>query len=169
VGDRYRQRHLLERTPELARSKSEDQWFDRKSVRIKPDDLANHLIGFANAEGGTLVVGIENDGSVTGIDGQEDDVNRLRQCPIDFTAPLVPHMVDQIECVDRDGRPNHLLVFEVHPAERVHRTKRGDVFQRFGDQTRRLNEEQARELAYSKGEMLFDDSQALGASVADLD
>lgn len=169
MGDRYRQRHLLERTPELAWSKSEDQWFDRKSVRIKPDDLAEHLIGFTNAEGGTVVVGVEKDGSVAGIDGHEDHVNRLRQCPIDFTAPLVPHTVDEIECIDGDGQPNHLLVFEVHPAERVHRTKRGDVFQRFGDQTRRLNEEQARELAYSKGEMLFDDSQAPGASIDDLD
>jgi len=30
----------------------EDQWFDRKSARISAAELAKHLIGFANAEGG---------------------------------------------------------------------------------------------------------------------
>ena len=29
---------------------AEDQWFDRKSSRITPRDLANDLIGMANAD-----------------------------------------------------------------------------------------------------------------------
>src|SRR5262245_45947847 len=35
---------------------SEDQWYDRKSIRIKAPALAQHLVGFANADGGTIVV-----------------------------------------------------------------------------------------------------------------
>lgn len=169
MGHRYRQRHLLETSPELAWSKSEDQWFDRKSVRIKPDDLAGHLIGFVNAEGGTIVVGIEKDGTVTGIDGHDDHVNRLRQCAIDYTTPPVAHTVSVLDCIDHRGNPNHLLVFEIDPSEKVHRTTRGDVRQRIGDQTRWLNEESARELAFSKGEMLFDESPVPGVTLADLD
>lgn len=169
VGDRYRQRQLLENAPDLAWSKSEDQWFDRKSVKIKADDLAVHLIGFANAEGGTIVVGIEKDGTVTGIDGHDDHVNRLRQCAIDFTTPPVAHTVSELDCIDHRGNPNHLLVFEIDPSEKVHRTTRGDVLQRIGDQTRRLNEESSRELAFSKGEMLFDESPVPGVTLEDLD
>ena len=30
----------------------EDQYFDRKSSRIKPKDIAAHLCAFANANGG---------------------------------------------------------------------------------------------------------------------
>ena len=33
----------------------EDQWFDRKSVRVSPKDLGPPLTAFANAEGGTVV------------------------------------------------------------------------------------------------------------------
>ena len=36
---------------------AEDQWFDRKSARAKPWKLAEALVGFANAEGGAVVVG----------------------------------------------------------------------------------------------------------------
>ena len=46
----------------------EDQWFDRRSGRVNPHELANDLIAFANANGGTLVVGL-HDGRVEGVDG----------------------------------------------------------------------------------------------------
>ena len=44
------------------KSTPEDQHFDRKSARIQPKDILRHLVAFANAEGGHLVIGIEDDG-----------------------------------------------------------------------------------------------------------
>ena len=35
----------------------ENKYFDRKSARIRVSDLAPHISGFANADGGTLVIG----------------------------------------------------------------------------------------------------------------
>ena len=46
----------------------ENQYFDRKSARIKPSDIVRHLVAFANANGGILVIGIEDDGTVSGFD-----------------------------------------------------------------------------------------------------
>src|ERR1700761_597876 len=43
----------------------EDQWFARKSVRILPRDLGSALTAFANAEGGTIVIGLR-DGQIEG-------------------------------------------------------------------------------------------------------
>ena len=39
---------------------TEDQWFDRTSIRVKERDLANVEIGFGNADGGCVVVGLHN-------------------------------------------------------------------------------------------------------------
>ena len=44
----------------------EGHYFDRKSARKDADEIAKHLMAFANAAGGKLVVGIEDDGTVTG-------------------------------------------------------------------------------------------------------
>ena len=44
----------------------EGQFFERKSARIKPLEILRHLVAFANAEGGQLVIGIEDDGTITG-------------------------------------------------------------------------------------------------------
>lgn len=43
----------------------EDQWFERKSVKVAPKTLAAALVAFGNAEGGTIVVGLGN-GSMEG-------------------------------------------------------------------------------------------------------
>ena len=41
-------------------NESENKLFDRKSSRIKPSDLAPIISAFANAEGGTIVIGIDD-------------------------------------------------------------------------------------------------------------
>ena len=41
-------------------NESENKLFDRKSSRIKPSDLAPIISAFANAEGGTVVIGIDD-------------------------------------------------------------------------------------------------------------
>jgi len=38
----------------------ENKYFDCKSAQIKPSDLAPLISGFANADGGTIVVGISD-------------------------------------------------------------------------------------------------------------
>src|SRR5215475_13673598 len=100
--------------PKLS-SLPEDQWFDRKSCRIAPRDLAKALIGFANADGGTLVVGL-NDGEVEGTDGSAERLNAQLQANVDFCVPPVPAKHRLVACVDRDGEPNELVVFQAEPS-----------------------------------------------------
>ena len=38
----------------------ENKYFDRKSAKIKVSDLADLISAFANAEGGTIVIGISD-------------------------------------------------------------------------------------------------------------
>jgi ATP-dependent DNA helicase RecG len=63
----------------------EDQWFDRKSARISAAELANHLVGLANAEGGLIVVGLEK-GTVQGRPTNHERLNACRQAPMDFAG-----------------------------------------------------------------------------------
>ena len=67
----------------------EDQWFDRKSVRILPKDLGAPLTAFANAEGGMIVIGL-NDGLVEGCRQHPEKINSFRQAAIDFVKGHLP-------------------------------------------------------------------------------
>lgn len=40
----------------------EGQFFDRKSARLAPKEFAHQLSAFANASGGMVALGIENEG-----------------------------------------------------------------------------------------------------------
>jgi ATP-dependent DNA helicase RecG len=148
---------------ELA-SIGEDQWLERKSTRIAPRDLANTLIGFANADGGIVVVGLA-DGEVEGTNGNPGRRNAQLQANVDFCSPPVRAKPQLVSCVDRDGEPNELLVFEVEPGDTVHANQKEEVFLRVGDENRRLNFSQRQELLYDKGQSSYE----TGTSGASLD
>ena len=139
----------------------EDQWFERKSGRISPRDLAVPLVAMANAEGGYVVVGI-HDGAVDGV--REERLNALRQTAHDFTVPVVRCSATELRS---DGRAM-LLVLRVDPGETVHETTKGEVYLRVGDESRRLGYAQRRELEYDRGSAPFDGT-GVDASHVDLD
>ena len=59
--------HPIERNdPKRFSSEKENQYFDRKSARKDANDISRHISAFANASGGKLVIGIEDDGEITG-------------------------------------------------------------------------------------------------------
>ncbi|MFY1689249.1 ATP-binding protein [Plantactinospora sp. WMMB782] len=146
----------------------EDQWFDRKAAEIQPKKLAESLIGLANAEGGTIVVGLSN-GEVQGMSRVRGKVNDFRQTPFDFTTPPVRADFTEVACINREGQPDTILAIRVEPGERVHERSDGDCFLRVGDETRRLSYTQRRELGFDKGQSQFDGFPAEGVSFKDID
>ncbi|HEY7960925.1 MAG TPA: RNA-binding domain-containing protein, partial [Solirubrobacteraceae bacterium] len=146
----------------------EDQWFDRKSSRIAPRDLGNVLVGFANADGGTIVVGIHAD-RVEGTDRAVSHRNELMQAHVQFCQPAVPAHFRLIECRRGDGEPDRLLVIEVRSGEAVYANTRDEVFLRIGDENRRLTFAQRQELLYDRGQGTYESRKLEGASLSELD
>lgn len=146
----------------------EDQWFDRKSIRVRAQDLDRPLTAFANAEGGVIVVGL-SDGRVEGIRAQSAKQNAIRQAALDFTVPPVRAHVEQVGCVNDAGEVDALLVIRVDPGELVHETRAGDVYLRVGDESRKLGFAARQELEFDKGQGQYDGRPATGVRIADLD
>lgn len=134
---------------------AEDQWLERKSARISPRDLANTLIGFANADGGLVVVGL-SDGEVEGTTANPQKRNAQLQANVDFCVPPVRAKSGLVPCLDGHGEPNELLAFEVAPGDTVHTNQRDEVFLRVGDENRKLNFHQRQELLYDKGQSSYE-------------
>jgi ATP-dependent DNA helicase RecG len=146
----------------------EDQWFERKSFRVEPRSLAEAMIGFANADGGTLVVGIHR-GVVEGTDGSTEHRNELMQAHVQYCQPPVPAHAHLLAC-RRDGDvPDNLLVIDVRPGDTVYANTRDDVFLRVGDENRRLTYAQRQELLYDRGHGSYESRLVEVASLQDLD
>lgn len=142
---------------------AEDQWFERKSFRIKPKDLAKTIVGMANAEGGIIAVGI-TDRNFDGRPSARQD-NDLRQTTLDHTDPTVRVRIEVLD-VDEDAQ---VYLFNVLPSERVHYLKSGECFLRVGDESRQLKADDILELRYTKGEQQYDATVPPKATMQDLD
>lgn len=145
----------------------EDQWFERKSARTEPKTLARAMVAFANAEGGTIAVGVHS-GIGEGMERHRGRINDLRQASIDHTSPPVRCSFHEVECVNSEGMRDSLLIVRVDPGERVHEVNGGDCLLRVGDESRRLNFTQRQELEFDKGQAQFDGFRIAEYSVDDL-
>ena len=133
----------------------ESQWFDRKSARIRAAELAKTLVAMANADGGTIVIGLSN-GKCEGVEGRPESQNEWRQAGLDFTVPPVWFEPSLLECIDQRGEADRLFVITVPPSEQVHATNRDEVFLRVGDEDRRLDFEQRLQLRYDRGDTTYE-------------
>ena len=151
-------------------SREEGQTFDRKSIRIKPKDLAVTIIAFANADGGDLVVGI-TDGKkeIEGVDDDQKVLNEIRRTPFDFCIPSVNTQVEMLPCVDRTGKDNHVLVFHIEPSMRVYANQADEVFLRVGDKSKKLSFDERFQLMNDKGQTCYEETAVYSAELNDID
>lgn len=129
----------------------ESQIFDRKSAKIKPLDILKHLVGFSNAEGGQLVIGIEDDGEITGFnyDGAHNIdeyknifITELRETPISVKFEI-------LDVENEKRKKDNILVLSVDVSlDRVIKSYDGKVYLRQNDKTRELNFDQILQLQY---------------------
>ena len=154
----------------------EGQHFERKSLfegpegakksrarRAVRDDVAENVAAFANAEGGVLVLGIEDeDLTITGHNLPRDVVNTILLTPRNRLTPQQPEgFVVVVEGCE-------LLVFDV-PMEDVPVRVDGDGFPlRIGDQTVQASESQINALKFN-GMAASWESRQSAATLADLD
>ena len=119
----------------------EGQFFERKScfdrsqgkVRRRPvrdvaRDVAETLAAMANADGGALALGIEDDGAVSGVDYPEDRLRILRSAPKTHIKPAVKARIREGKL---DGKP--ILLFEVDWSMEAHQLADGRYLLRIDD------------------------------------
>ena len=151
---------------------SENQFFDWKSARIKPLDIIRHLVAFANAEGGQLAIGIENDGKITGFnyDGAHKIDEYKNICFTELKETPLSVNFDVLKAKNENGKNDEILIISVDmSSDRVIKSHDGKVFLRQNDKSKELNVEQVIQLQYDRGQRFFEDEIADGAGLDDID
>lgn len=153
-------------------SEKENQIFDRKSARIKPLEIIRHLVAFSNAEGGQLVIGIENDGTITGFNYQGahtiDEYRNIFLTELRET-PINPKF-DVMDVKNNLNNDDNVLIITVEVSlDRVIKSYDGKVFLRQNDKSKELNFEQILQLQYDRGQRYFEDEIVQLSSLDDLD
>lgn len=153
-------------------TKDENKHFDRKSAKIKPSDIADLISAFANAEGGTIVIGISDKTKI--IEGINrfgaDKINNFINAPKDCCKPMPMYKEELLDVTNDKGEPDRLLLLHIQASvDQIIRTSNDSTYLRIGDKTRELKGDDLRNLEYSKSTRHYEDECNEDATIADLD
>jgi ATP-dependent DNA helicase RecG len=142
---------------------AENQYIELKSERVQAADLAEEIVAFANSEGGEIWLGVEDDGTLSGLSrSYEEDVMNI--CRTSCIPPLQPQY-DEFEI---DGR-RVARVTIASGREKPYYTSCNRYYIRVGNTKRVASREELLRLFERSGAIHFDIVEVERAKVSDLD
>jgi predicted HTH transcriptional regulator len=76
-----------------------------------PDKIVKEIVAFANTKGGHLLVGVDDDGTITGTKTPEEDLYVLEEAISKFCFPSISYTIDVIRISDKRALL-HYSIFE---------------------------------------------------------
>ena len=142
--------------------------FKRDDRNLLPEHLAREIAAFANMNGGMIVVGVEDDGAVSGVTR-----NNLQAWLMDTVIGrfIDPQIVPDYDEFVLNGKPIAIVTVPAGSAKpyAVRQQERTDYYIRLGDTVQRAGREQMARLFQSGGLVSVEKMPVQGSSLADLD
>lgn len=158
-------------TIEYMCNEKKNQFFDRKSAKKDIKELANHIAGFANASGGTLVIGISDDGKLEGFEECPEKYNKfLKITSGDYLKTMPKFENETINIVNYKGNKDKILLIHISPSiNTLIRNVKDEVYLRQGDSTNKLSSEQVKIIELDRHEISFEEQLNIRSSIDDID
>jgi len=150
----------------------ENKYFDRKSGKVKPADLSPLVSAFANADGGTIVIGISDKSrELEGINAfGEEKINEFIVIPKNGCKPMPSYDHEFLNITNSKGELDRLLLLHIHSSiDQIIRTSNDSTYLRIADKTKELKGDDLRNLEYAKSTRHYEDEINRDATVSDLD
>lgn len=145
-------------------SKGENPYVEFKEENIKPNDLAGEIVSLANMEGGTILIGVSDDGVIKGVsieDMEERIMNICRNNCIPSIIPIYQEVAIDGACVGVLSIPKGV--------NKPYYTADHKYYIRVGTTKRIASREELMRLFQASGAVHFDISPVEGTSKKDLD
>ena len=143
-------------------------------VEFKRDDVANHdlakeLVAFLNLEGGTVLLGVEKDGSITGTTRENLEEWVAELCRIKIDPPIIPFLawVKNAE-PDRDVLAVRVTIGPDKPYARVHKGRK-TYFIRVGSTSQEASRDELERMFQASGHLHYGVKPVPGAGFDGLD
>ena len=143
----------------------ETMYAEFKSVAARPESLATAFISFLNTAGGVLWLGIEDDGTVTGVADVDGARQRVDQILANNVTPRATAFVEQVEV---GGKPL-LKIALPRGVDRPYYTQRGQCYVRQNAGKRLASREEIRRMYMAVRAFYYDESALTGTGLEDVD
>ncbi len=131
-----------------------------------PESLAGELVAFANSDGGALYIGVDDDGSLAGLDHANEAFQTLTHLCRDRCMPPISPILEPYTINGHD-----IVVVRVMPElnrQKPYRTAGGRFYVRVGKDKKDATGRELIRIAQAAGELRYGESPVLGAGLEDL-
>lgn len=155
-----------------------EEWqsFECKRAAVQPRRLLETAVAFANADGGLLIIGLEDPTKAVshkrliGISENSDNVSEfLKLLEKEIDPPLRLWNKFELDIANIQKVADKLLVMNIKKSVEVHSLKNGDTWVRRGKQNVKIGAQEIRRLQYEKGSVRFEDEISGIATLDDLE
>ena len=156
-------------------SRSEFKEVVVRGRRVKSPDtesLAGEMVAFANADGGVIFLGVDDDGIVRGL--QDEHLKEIEGWVINVAThncnPAIRPVLRNVLLQGPDGTDTAVILVEVHRGLYVHATHSGRHYERVGSSKQILAGPRLARLFQERGRaFVFDEQPVPTATLEDLD
>lgn len=152
---------------DLILDNEEWQKFEAKRALAPPSLVLETVVAFANTDGGTIILGLEDKAKALRKDrllGVSENLSNvsdlLKLIDKEIDPPLRSWGKFEIDITNNQGKPDKLLVITIQKSDDVCSLKRGDTFIRKGNQNVKIGSSEIIRLKYEKGSLRFEDESA---------
>ncbi len=149
----------------------ENSGVEFKRDDIRPDELAKEIAALLNLEGGYILLGVEDDGTVSGLvrDSKEAEEWVMNICRNNLQPPITPYWEiipwDESKCIG-------VLTLPADSPDKPYKGRRGSswvTFVRVGSTSREASREEEARLYQASRIVRYDLKPVSGTSIRDLD
>ncbi len=139
-----------------------------KQDSIRPESLAKQIVGLANMNGGQILMGVEDDGRVSGIQRENFQEWLMDTVVAKYVHPFILPDYEEVTFEDKK-----IAVVEIPPGNNkpymVKHNDREDIYVRYGNTCQLATREQQARLFATGGLLSAEKFPVLGSTIADLD
>lgn len=88
--------------------------FKRKAAH--PEKIVRELIAFANTAGGTLLIGVDDDGSIPGVKYPDEEIHVVTEALNKYCRPLLVYQESVLSISDTRS----VVRYDISPSEKIH-------------------------------------------------
>lgn len=136
-----------------------------KNADVRPEGLAKEITAFANTNGGTILVGVDDDGNVSGIGRRENIEEWAANVSRNNVVPAIRPEI----CVVQHHHQKVLILDIPRGKDKPYQTIDGKYWIRVGSTNRMAAKEELSRLFQQAGLIHFDTAPLEGTDLSDLD
>ena len=136
---------------------------------VHPQSLAKEIASLANLEGGYILLGVEDDGTVTGLIRSDIEEWVMNICSDNIQPPIIPYF--EIVLWEGDKKIGVIIIPDDSP-DKPYKARQGSrwvTFVRIGSTSREATREQEQRLYQASGVLRHDIKPVSGSALKDLD